>query len=66
MKMSKHLVNVKVLVLDQTVLGTWQVLFKYYLLKSIKVANQLYLENLEYIIITVSILGTDSIVGSSA
>ena len=31
--------NVKVLVLDQKVLGTWQVIFKYYLLKSVKVAN---------------------------
>ena len=33
--------NVKVLVLDQKVLGTWQVIFKYYLLKSVKVANYL-------------------------
>ena len=33
--------NVKVLVLDQNVLGTWQVIFKYYLLKSVKVANYL-------------------------
>ena len=30
-----------VLVLDQKVLGTWQVIFKYYLLKSVKVANYL-------------------------
>ena len=43
----KYLVygNVKVLVivlvLDQKVLGTWQVIFKYYLLKSVKVANYL-------------------------
>ena len=33
--------NVKVLVLDQKVLCTWQVIFKYYLLKSVKVANYL-------------------------
>ena len=35
--------NVKllVLVLDQKVLGTWRVIFKYYLLKSVKVANYL-------------------------
>ena len=32
-------VLVLVLVLDQKVLGTWQVIFKYYLLKSVKVAN---------------------------
>ena len=34
-------VLVLVLVLDQKVLGTWQVIFKYYLLKSVKVANYL-------------------------
>ena len=34
-------VKVLVLVLDQKVLGTWQVNFKYYLLKSVKVANYL-------------------------
>ena len=34
-------VLVLVLVLDQKVLGTWQVIFKYYLLKSVKVANAL-------------------------
>ena len=34
-------VLVLVLVLDQNVLGTWQVIFKYYLLKSVKVANYL-------------------------
>ena len=34
-------VLVLVLVLDQKVLGTWQVIFKYYLLKSAKVANYL-------------------------
>ena len=31
--------NVKVLVLDHKVLGTYQVLSKYYFLKSVKVAN---------------------------
>ena len=31
--------NVKVLVLDYKVLGTYQVLSKYYLLKNVKVAN---------------------------
>ena len=34
-------VLVLVLVLDQKVLGTWQVIVKYYLLKSVKVANYL-------------------------
>ena len=34
-------VKVLVLVLDQKVPGTWQVIFKYYLLKSVKVANYL-------------------------
>ena len=34
-------VLVLVLVLDQKVLGTWQVIFKYYLLRSVKVANYL-------------------------
>ena len=34
-------VKVLVLVLDQKVLGTKQVIFKYYLLKSLKVANYL-------------------------
>ena len=34
-------VLVLVLVLDQKVLGTWQVIFKYYLSKSVKVANYL-------------------------
>ena len=34
-------VLVLVLVLDQKELGTWQVIFKYYLLKSVKVANYL-------------------------
>ena len=34
-------VLVLVLVLDQKVLGTWQVIFKYNLLKSVKVANYL-------------------------
>ena len=37
--------NAKVLVLvlvhDQIVLGTWKVIFKYYLLKSVKIANYL-------------------------
>ena len=37
----KLLVLVLVLVLDQKVLGTWQVIFKFYLLKSVKVANYL-------------------------
>ena len=37
----KVLVLVLVLVLDQKVLGTLQVIFKYYLLKSVKVANYL-------------------------
>ena len=46
-------VKVLVLVLDQKVLGTWQVIFKYYLLKSVEVAY--YLNT----IITVSILGTN-------
>ena len=32
-------VLVLVLVLDQKVLGTWKVIFKYYLLKSVKIAN---------------------------
>ena len=52
--------NVKVLVLDQKVLGTWQVIFKYYLLKSVKVANYLnaLLELSLYLVPT-----TDSIVG---
>ena len=34
-------VLVLVLILDQKVLGTWQVIFKYYLLKSVKVAKYL-------------------------
>ena len=34
-------VKVLVLVLDQKVLGTSQVIFKYYLLKSVKVASYL-------------------------
>ena len=34
-------VLVLVLVLDQKVLGTWHVIFKYYSLKSVKVANYL-------------------------
>ena len=34
-------VKVLVLVLDQKVLGTWKVIFKYYLLKSVKIANYL-------------------------
>ena len=37
----KVLVLVLVLVLDQKVLGTWQVILKYYLLESVKVANYL-------------------------
>ena len=37
----KVLVLVLVLVLDQNVLGTWKVIFKYYLLKSVKIANYL-------------------------
>ena len=52
--------NVKVLVLDQKVLGTYQVIFKYYLLKTVKVANYL---NTLLLLSLYLVPTTDSIVG---
>ena len=53
-------VLVLVLVLDQKVLGTYQVIFKYYLLKSVKVANYL---NTLLLLSLYLVPTTDSIVG---
>ena len=52
--------KVLVLVLDQIVLGTWQVIFKYYLLKSVNIAK--YLNTLLYLS-PYLVPTTDSIVG---